>query len=338
MGNCAAIQVGAYVDSCAGKPCSPACPINPCAMPGYICNSGTCNQAIAPGADCSLTSNICTPSCWNVATCEQCQYKPGCECTGKPCSTLCPSGSCPTGEKCVGGSCASTTTNPCLGKPCSYTCPIGSCDPGLQCIGGSCADPCAGKACSPSCPSGSCAPGLTCTNYLCTDPCAYKSCSTTCPNGTCPAGQLCTNGTCVTQVIVDQCEGKPCSTGCPYGSCTTGQSCTGGKCVAPVAPDYDTYGCNKAIGETYCASRMTCHIESEDPCNPIVPIGSGTTGGGTTGGGTTGGGTITIPFPCDGLNRNGSFDYTCAMEGQNSLMLILGIALLGGFVMLSSRK
>jgi hypothetical protein len=37
-------------------------------------------------------------------------------------------------------------------------------------------------------------------------------------------------------------------------------------------PTLDTNGCDTSIGETWCAARQECHIESTDPCLPIEPV------------------------------------------------------------------
>ena len=292
MGNCAAIQVGAYVDTCVGKPCSVACPTNPCANPGYVCNNGMCNQSIAPEADCTFLSNVCTPSCIDKASCQQCPSKPGC--TYSQCNPECMSGM----EFCENGVCKPIMITPPLPTGCNPPCGIGY--------------TCYNKACSKDIP---------------VDLCAGQSCSAKCPYGKCSiTGQTCKGGECT--VVDDACFGKECSSECPDGTCSiTGQTCEGGTCFEPtVLPVYDRYGCNTSIGQTWCASTSRCHFESSDPCRPVVPI---------------------IPVEpivvpptggCDGLNRDGNFDYTCLMEGQNSMMLILGIALLGGFVIMSGGK
>jgi len=266
MGNCAGIQVGSYVETCEGKPCSPACPNNPCANPGYVCNNGICNQSVIATADCSLISNMCTASCIDKASCQQCPSKPGCFYTGNQCSP-----GCFTGEYCDAGVCKKIVT--------TVPAPTG---------------------CVPACRT----------------------------------GEICYEGLCTKTIIPDPCASKPCSAVCTYGSCPTGQLCMNGKCTVSVPPEYDEYGCDKAIGQTYCAAQMRCHIESEDPCVPIVPV-----GGIYPPGVVKPGAQVIAPAgSCDGLNRNGSFDYTCLMEGQNSLMLIIGIALLGGVVLMAGRK
>jgi hypothetical protein len=40
---------------------------------------------------------------------------------------------------------------------------------------------------------------------------------------------------------------------------------------------------------------------------------------------------------CEGFNRNGQFDMSCAMQGQTGMFLIGGLVLLGG-ILLISRK
>ena len=40
----------------------------------------------------------------------------------------------------------------------------------------------------------------------------------------------------------------------------------------PVAPVLDIHGCETAAGYTWCDRTQMCHIESSDPCNPIVPV------------------------------------------------------------------
>jgi hypothetical protein len=229
MGNCAAIQVGSYVDTCVGKPCSTACPTNACPSPGDVCVNGNCIGSVTPTADCSLISNKCTMSCIDKASCQECPSKPGCIYTGNLCIP-----ECYTGEWCDAGVCKKIAI-----IPVETGCPLG-----------------------------------------------------------CAAGEVCYNGIC-TQTITP---------------------------ITTVPPEYDVYGCNKDIGETWCAARAQCHIEHTDPCNPIVPV-------------TPDESIIVTPAgECDGLNRNGSFDFSCLMEKQNQMMLILGVALLGGFVLLSSGK
>lgn len=78
MGNCATVQVGAYVESCVGKPCSSVCPTGSCPNTGWICNGGVCNAPYVETADCSISTNYCTPSCLDKSTCAQCPSKAGC--------------------------------------------------------------------------------------------------------------------------------------------------------------------------------------------------------------------------------------------------------------------
>lgn len=221
MGNCAAIQVGSYVDTCVGKPCSTACPTNACPSPGDVCVNGNCIGSVTPTADCSLISNKCTMSCIDKASCQECPSKPGCIYTGNLCTP-----ECYTGEWCDAGVCKKIAT-----IPVETGCPLG-----------------------------------------------------------CAAGEVCYNGIC-TQTITP---------------------------IITVPGDYDTYGCNKAIGETWCAARAQCHIEHTDPCNPIVPVG-----------------TPSAPLTPDTTVPGGVFDSLL----QNPQMLaILGIALIGGFMIMSSGK
>lgn len=100
-----------------------------------------------------------------------------------------------------------------------------------------------------------------------------------------------------------------------------------------VAPDLDINGCNKTIGETWCAATQKCHQEWVNPCYPIEPVGGGT---------VVYVDTTPAPTPttgaCDGLNRNGSFDVSCMMEPGNQLLLLAAIAVVGGAVYLATRK
>jgi hypothetical protein len=212
MGNCAAIQVGAYVDTCVGKPCSPACPTNACESPGDVCVNGMCIGSVISSADCSLESNKCTMSCIDKSSCQQCPSKPGCTYTGNLCTP-----ECYTGEWCDAGTCKTITPEPVV------------------------------TGCSPPC-------------------------------GT---GYVCYNGVC-----------------------------------NKTLPEYDVYGCNKDIGETWCAAQGRCHIEYEDPCNPIVPGGNGTYHPPDE----------STPIAFDSILQN------------PQMLAILGIALIGGFIMMSSGK
>lgn len=229
MGNCAAIQVGAYVDTCVGKPCSVACPTNACESPGAVCVNGMCIGSIAPGADCSLISNKCTASCIDKASCQECPFKIGCT------KTYCDP-ECYTGEWCDAGVCRKNTV-----VPAETTCPLG-----------------------------------------------------------CGESETCHQGVCIKNIDV--------TPPTPY-----------------VPPVIDTHGCNTAMGQTWCAAQARCHIEYEDPCVPITPVGGdgSPTPGVVTPGETPGG---TTPSAVDTLLQN------------PQLLAILGIALLGGFVIMSGRK
>lgn len=204
MGNCATVQVGAYVESCVGKPCSSVCPTGSCPNAGWVCNSGVCNAPYVETADCSISTNYCNPSCLDRSTCTQCPSKAGC----------------PTAT-----------------------------------IGGMIDVP----GCTLPCPTG----------YVCND-------------------------------SLHQCV------------------------KSNVNPEYDSYGCDKSKGETWCAVRTSCHIESTDPCNPIVPVG-----------GYTPPGAVVTPTPTETATD------TITIAGLSlspQMLAIVGIALLGGFVMMSSRK
>lgn len=259
MGNCATVTVGAYVETCVGKICSEACPNGSCPS-GWACNSGVCNDPVTPGANCSISTNFCTPSCIDKSTCAQCPSKPGC--------TLAP------------------PVDPCLGKLCSAACPYGVCFNGQTCTAG------------------------VCTGGAPVDPCLGKSCSAACPSGSCSAGQSCVGGTCTT---LDTFDPHGCNTTQGYTWCPAKLSCQ----KICDNPDLDIYDCDKTKGETWCARTQRCHIEYTDPCNPIIPVGSDTPPGDVT--------------PVETLT-----DTTGGMSP--SIMALLGIALIGGFVMMSGKK
>lgn len=41
----------------------------------------------------------------------------------------------------------------------------------------------------------------------------------------------------------------------------------------PAEPiDYDIHKCNRTIGQTWCDVQQICLIETETPCNPIIPV------------------------------------------------------------------
>jgi len=303
MGNCAAIQVGAYVDSCAGKPCSIACPTNPCALPGQVCNSGNCNDSINPNADCSLITNTCTPSCIDKATCQQCPYKPGCATPG-----VC-SPACYTGEWCDAGTCKKISQLP---NPVPI--PTG---------------------CNPAC-----GVGYTCYNTSCVKNVPVIS---SCPTTPCAGGYTCTNGVCNKDVVTTPIPGcnTPCSAG--YICDTANNQCV----LSTIIDEFDTYGCNKTKGETWCAAKGQCHIEYLNPCNAITPVGGGTIDShgcdsnlGQSWCASKARCHVDAAETCDSSDIGTTIgDGISGLLGnQNSLMLVLGVALLGGFVIMSSRK
>ena len=202
MGNCATVQVGAYVESCAGKPCSSVCPTGSCPN-GWICNSGVCNAPYVETADCSISTNYCTPSCLDKASCVQCPNKDGC--------------------------------------------------------------------------------GETVDVRGCNQPC--------------PDGSICNE-------TLHQCI------------------------PITINPNIDIYGCDTSVGSTWCAARNSCHIESTDPCRPIMPV---TPPGEPT---PPPPGVVT-PQPTPAPTETPTDDI---MGFPPQTLLLLGLALMGGFVMMSSRK
>lgn len=84
--------------------------------------------------------------------------------------------------------------------------------------------------------------------------------------------------------------------------------------AASVAPDLDTFGCNKTIGETWCAATQKCQQEWIDPCNPIEPVGGGTV-------------VYTDTTPTPVTPSNGGWE-----EPQNQMLLIAAIAIVGGCI------
>jgi len=115
-----------------------------------------------------------------------------------------------------------------------------------------------------------------------------------------------------------------------------------------VAPDLDINGCNKTTGETWCAKTQKCQQEWITPCNPIEPVGGGTViyqptiPAPTQTPAPSTPDSYELPYeirnPCDGLNRNGSFDISCMMEPTNQMLLIAAIAIVGGAIYLATRK
>jgi len=244
MGNCATVTVGAYVETCVGKPCSAACPNGSCPS-GWACNSGVCNAPITPGADCSISTNYCTPSCIGKSTCAQCPSKSGCQ-TAPP-------------------------ADPCLGKLCSSTCQYGVCFNGQTCVGGICtggipADPCLGKLCSTTCPSGSCPSGQSCTNGMCAIPDTFDphGCDITLGYAWCPSKISCQKtceGTDIDIYGCDKSKGEtwcartqschiestdPCNPIAPTGVCNPStQQCAPGWCETGLCPSGQT--CNRGV-------------------------------------------------------------------------------------------
>lgn len=103
-----------------------------------------------------------------------------------------------------------------------------------------------------------------------------------------------------------------------------------------------TIGTSCVNGATNCSgtSLMTCvggvwNVTTPNSVQCGYKPGGGTTTSGTGGGGTTSSGATAST--CDGLNRNGSFDYTCLFEPQNQNLLIALGAGVGPLLLIARR-
>ena len=237
------------------------------------CPSGqSCGGA---GANACGTGS-CTPTCAGKA----CGANDGC-------SSVCQSGDCGSGLRCVSGSCACDTTSCpgcCSGNACrsggdGNACGKGGvvcavCSPGTTCGTGDCGTCgghgqicCAGNACAAP---GSCGGGGTAGVCGCTPSCTGKACGAsdgcggTCTSGSCAAGLHCTGTVCA-------CDGTSCSGCCSGGACVGGASIaacgTGGvgcaTCTAPTGNGAatcttGTCGVTCDSGYTACGSSQCC--------------------------------------------------------------------------------
>ncbi len=148
-------------------------------------------------------------------------FEGGCP-TGLTCSTAgvciddaCADVTCPSGERCIGGTC----TGVCGGVVCP---------PGQDCVGGACRDLCASVTCS-GC-----------------EVCASGTCGTRCEVTGCASGEACDeNGRCVEEACLGVicgpgrvCREGVCANACDGVVCPAGEFCARGVCARPpAAPD-----------------------------------------------------------------------------------------------------
>jgi hypothetical protein len=170
-----------------------------------------------PRLDCGelqlCDSGVCVDGCFEGG----CATGFSCATTGVCVEDACRSVTCPSGQRCRGGTC--------VGACDGIRCPRGQ-----ECRAGRCVDACEGVTCDdetvcedgvcvPRCPCRMCAAGTTCaTDGRCIeDACAMR---------TCDPGYVCERGGCI-----DACEGA---------RCPPGQECRVGRCVDPPPPDAGT--------------------------------------------------------------------------------------------------
>ncbi len=230
----------------AGLPCTVAGQMGACAAGVTICAGMgvTCQQVNMPRPracngfdnDCDGAPDEGNDLCSATQVCDRgqcvnrCLPELGCL-TGQTCSTRgacvetsCIDVECPSGERCVGGSCVGI----CQGVTCPYA---------QVCRAGRCLNPCAGVVCdgrdvcdgAPSSPTfGQCIPGCQCRpcadGFSC-QPDGYCA-EDLCTGVTCPTGTYCLAGACR-----DSCEAGPDSPLCPPG-----EVCRDGDCVPGVRP------------------------------------------------------------------------------------------------------
>ncbi len=189
--------------------CQPVnCPSAPCATPGQVCVSGSCQdpcQGVTCGPGSACSGGLCTGgACYSIG-CPTGQICTSGACVADPCAGL----SCPTGTFCRAGDCV---------RSCVYVqCPKGQiCNRDGFCETPACNPPCAaGQVCS----SGSCVPDPACASV----PCGGGQ---VCQGGVCgdaPCSNIhCPVGTCVD----DQCQGELPPGEAPTPGKTSGCGCT----------------------------------------------------------------------------------------------------------------
>ena len=210
-GDTCAGKCGQLVDGCGRKVNCGGCEAGTCGGGGTanVCGSGTCSPTCA-GKACGASDG---------------------------CSGVCAQGSCPSGEKCVAGTCT------CDPGTCAGCCEGTACEPGTATAacghGGGVCQSCTGEGqtCGGSGHAGVCG----CTPH-CTGCGGDDGCGGTC--NTCSSGQTCVGGACVcnaTSCPNGCCEGSSCLTGTSTsacrsggalcGTCSSGLECAGGNCL-----------------------------------------------------------------------------------------------------------
>jgi beta-glucosidase len=145
---------------------------------------------IAAAAGLALGAAACSPDKEYVVT----QEIPACSATY-------PTGSCPTGQTCFGGTCAATS------GLCSASNKSGTCPGGWSCYEGGCIPAAAvPQACSETVPNGTCEEGSVCVQGTCLS--SASVCSATNQSGVCPTNWACYKGGCI---VADPTPPDPCA-------------------------------------------------------------------------------------------------------------------------------
>ena len=234
---------------------------------GQVITCGGCptGQSCGGGGTNTCGSGACTPSCAG----KVCGDNDGC-------SSVCVTGACGSGLRCIAGTCACDTTSCpgcCDGNACKpggddtacgkggTTCTV--CKAGTSCGTGDCGT-CGGSG-QPCCAGNQCASPGTCGGggqvgvCGCTPSCAGKTCGAsdgcggTCNAGSCAFGLHCSGGTCA-------CDGTSCSGCCQAGQCIGGTQTSGcgkggvGCAVCPAPTSGGTAACDGTSCGVSCNS------------------------------------------------------------------------------------
>jgi hypothetical protein len=294
------IRSGTVICPDAGNPCSTGL-LGVCAAGRTNCvGSGTqCLQDVQSSAEvCDGLDNNCDgtvddetagPLCPASQVCDRgvcvphciqgCPSGQVCNAQGLCVDAACVSVTCPSGQRCIGGTC--------VGACDSIVCPTG-----WTCRAGRCVDLCQGLTCD----------GCTvCENGICRPRCEY----TPCPTGaTCQADGHCVEHACVgvTCPANYHCSGGGCVDDCAGVVCPSGQHCVAGECVA-LPPQTDAGQEDAPLPQTDAATGNDAPVVASDAASsdaPVAPADAGPAEAGPAGNDGPGPGELDASSDTDG--------------------------------------